>query len=194
MLRSLYRLRYFSSCSLQCSYFLRFAYCCCLVPAGQRYTESLQNFGREVSSNIVFKNVQGARWNCCRNRSSYEGGWVSGAASRSVSPVGTMTRLRAGIEVSMPPQGPTQPNLRCFLPSSPGVKRSEIKADHYPPYSCDVRNVWSCSFTSTCLSYRPKGFQFIAIRSCLLPSRCYQLYIRLEMVKNELWRFRRKRS
>jgi hypothetical protein len=36
------------------TYFLRLAYCCCLVPGRHRYTESLQNFGREVSSKYHF--------------------------------------------------------------------------------------------------------------------------------------------
>jgi len=76
----------------------------------------------------------------------------------------------------MPPLGPTQPVLHCIISFSPGVKRSESKADHSPPSSCDVRNVWSCSFTPTCHSYRPKGFKFIGARSCRLPSPCYRLY------------------
>lgn len=54
--------------------------------------------------------------------------------------------------------------------------RSVNKAVHFPSSSCDVRNMWSCSFAPTCLSYRPKVFKFIGTRSYRLPSRCYQLY------------------
>jgi hypothetical protein len=47
--------------------------------------------------NFVFKIVQGTRGNWCRNRNSFVGGTVNGTASRSVSPFGIMTKLRAGI-------------------------------------------------------------------------------------------------
>jgi hypothetical protein len=62
------------------------------------------------------------------------------------------SRQRLGIflstTVSRPALGPTQPPIR-WVPVAPSlvVKRPEREADHSPPCSAEVKNVWS--YTST---------------------------------------------
>jgi hypothetical protein len=49
--------------------------------------------------------------------------------------------------------GPTQPPIQGVLWAvSGGVKWLECEADHSPPSSAEVRNVWSCTSTPTELS------------------------------------------
>jgi hypothetical protein len=52
-----------------------------LVSSRQRYTESLQNFGRDVSWKYDLKNLQGARGDWCRSRNSYECGLINGTTA-----------------------------------------------------------------------------------------------------------------
>jgi hypothetical protein len=52
------------------------------------------------------------------------------------------------ITVSRPPLGPTQLPIQCVPGAlSPGVKRLGREADHIPPSTAEVKNVWS--YTST---------------------------------------------
>ena len=61
-------------------------------------------------------------------------------------------------KVSMPAAGPTQPPIQWVMCTFLGVKQPGCEANHFPPFSTEVRNVWS--HTATCQMWHGVNFTF----------------------------------